>query len=132
MATTAICKSIPINLTRFGNLQPVIHVHAPEALVSAQLNFRSAYHVARQEQVRLRIKEGRLRSSSLQVFARHITHEQRAKELNQKGVDDALEDFDEAVAKDTEKQQKAPWHRQGVDEPPVRRQRSAGAMTKGG
>jgi hypothetical protein len=35
------------------------------------------------------------------------------------------------VAEDQEKQQRAPWHRQGVDVAPVRRQRSAGAMTKG-
>jgi hypothetical protein len=131
MATTAICKSIPVNPTRLGKIQPVLH--APKGLVLAQLNFRSPYHLACRDRASTRTKNVHfLRSSFLRFTKRCITHEQRAKELNQKGVDDALEDFDEAVAKDTEKQQKAPWHRQGVDEPPVRKQRSAGAMTKGG
>lgn len=62
---------------------------------------------------------------------RSISYEQKAKDLNQQGVDDALSDFDTAVAEDREKQHRAPWHRQGVEEPPVRKQRSAGAMTKG-
>jgi hypothetical protein len=63
---------------------------------------------------------------------RFISHEQAAKDLNQRGVDEALSDFDTAVGQEKEKQIRAPWHRQGADLPPVRRQRSAGAMTKGG
>ena len=39
--------------------------------------------------------------------------------------------LDDAVAEETEKQTKAPWHREGSDIPPVARQRSAGAMVKG-
>lgn len=63
---------------------------------------------------------------------RFVSHEQTAKDLNQQGVDEALSDFDHAVGEEKEKQTRAPWHRQGADTPPVRRQRSAGAMTKGG
>ncbi|KEF53712.1 uncharacterized protein A1O9_10113 [Exophiala aquamarina CBS 119918] len=62
---------------------------------------------------------------------RFASHEQTAKELNQRGVDEALSDFDTAVGEQKEKQVRTPWHRQGADTPPVRRQRSAGAMTKG-
>ena len=39
--------------------------------------------------------------------------------------------FDDAVAQEKEKQQRAPWHREGSNVPPVARQRSAGAMVKG-
>jgi len=39
--------------------------------------------------------------------------------------------LDHVVGQEKEKQTKAPWHREGSDIPPVARQRSAGAMTKG-
>lgn len=39
--------------------------------------------------------------------------------------------MDDTIAQETEKQQRAPWHREGSNLPPVARQRSAGAMTKG-
>lgn len=39
--------------------------------------------------------------------------------------------LDNAIADQKDKQTKAPWHREGSDMPPVARQRSAGAMTKG-
>ena len=39
--------------------------------------------------------------------------------------------FERAIGAEKEKQNKAPWHREGSDVPPVARQRSAGAMVKG-
>ena len=39
--------------------------------------------------------------------------------------------FDEALAVSREKQARTPWHFDGSAEPPIHRQRSAGAMTKG-
>ena len=39
--------------------------------------------------------------------------------------------MEKAIGADKEKQNKAPWHREGSDVPPVARQRAAGAMTKG-
>ncbi len=39
--------------------------------------------------------------------------------------------FDDAIVQEKEKQTRAPWHREGSSIPPVARQRSAGAMTKG-
>ncbi|KAL2441870.1 hypothetical protein ABEF95_016763 [Exophiala dermatitidis] len=62
---------------------------------------------------------------------RSISGQQKARDLNQQGIDEALSEFDNAVAQEHEKQERTPWHRQGAEEPPVRRQRSAGAMTKG-
>ena len=55
-----------------------------------------------------------------------------AKDIHQRSNNDAQgSDFSEAVAQQKEKQTKAPWHREGSNTPPVARQRSAGAMTKG-
>ncbi|KAL8689862.1 MAG: hypothetical protein Q9218_004561 [Villophora microphyllina] len=54
-----------------------------------------------------------------------------AKEPDQKSNDAQGSDLKEAIAQEKEKQAKAPWHREGSNLPPVARQRSAGAMTKG-
>lgn len=66
-----------------------------------------------------------------QLRARYISFEQQAKDLNQKGVDKQLHDYDAKIAEDEEKSRKAPWHREGSDKAPVHTQREAGAMTKG-
>jgi hypothetical protein len=59
-------------------------------------------------------------------------HEETAKSLNQKGLDAQESEFnDAAIAEAKEKQTRTPWHREGSNLPPVRRLRSAGAMTKG-
>lgn len=39
--------------------------------------------------------------------------------------------LEEAIGEAKELQARTPWHREGTDEPPVRRNRSAGAMVKG-
>lgn len=39
--------------------------------------------------------------------------------------------LDEAIGKAKEKQARTPWHREGSDQPPVKRDRQASAMTKG-
>lgn len=62
---------------------------------------------------------------------RYVSYEQQAKDLNQKGIDNQLHDYDAKIAADQEKQRQAPWHREGSDKPPVHTQREAGAMTKG-
>lgn len=41
------------------------------------------------------------------------------------------DDFARKLEEDKGKQIRTPWHREGSDTPPVARQRSAGAMTKG-
>ena len=56
---------------------------------------------------------------------------QAAKDLNQKGLDDQESQLDHAISQEKEKQLRTPWHREGSNVPPVKRQRSAGAMTKG-
>lgn len=78
----------------------------------------------------LPISAGRtLRSASEQ--SRRITYAQKAKDLNQKGIDAQMTDYDTAVPDETEKQTRAPWHREGADTPPVERKRSASKMSKG-
>tara|TARA_R110002060_G_scaffold18542_8_gene25471 strand:+ start:1731 stop:1964 length:234 start_codon:yes stop_codon:yes gene_type:complete len=39
--------------------------------------------------------------------------------------------IDDAIGEAKELQARTPWHREGSDQPPVKRNRSAGAMTKG-
>ena len=59
----------------------------------------------------------------------------KAKALNQKGLDEQVDGFhrqiDDAIGEAKELQARTPWHREGSDQPPVKRNRSAGAMTKG-
>lgn len=62
---------------------------------------------------------------------RFKSYEQKAKALNQEGISEELHDYDVAIGEEQEKQRKAPWHREGSQDPPVRKQRTAGAMTKG-
>lgn len=50
---------------------------------------------------------------------------------DQSNVDAQASNIDDAVAQKKEKQTRTPWHREGSNIPPVARQRSAGAMTKG-
>ncbi len=71
-----------------------------------------------------------LRKFPLQTV-RSVSSAQKARDLNQQGIDDQVSSFDSALAQQKEKQRSAPWHREGADIPPVHRQRSAGAMTKG-
>ncbi|RAR09784.1 Calcium uniporter protein, mitochondrial [Stemphylium lycopersici] len=54
-----------------------------------------------------------------------------AAELNEKITQEEKDHFAKKLREDKSKQIRTPWHRQGSDTPPVARQRSAGAMTKG-
>ncbi|EXJ60111.1 hypothetical protein A1O7_04263 [Cladophialophora yegresii CBS 114405] len=116
---------------RLGPLKPISL--ATELSTRAQVDFRQFYHIfPRKHKPSITRNPSTWGSVSSVIHAsRSVSYEQRAKDLNQQGVDEALSEFDTAVADDQEKQQRAPWHRQGVDVAPVRRQRSAGAMTKG-
>lgn len=106
--------------------------HAVNLTARIQPNFRRQYHaISRSHKPSPGIQASPGVVSFVSLPSRNVSYEQKAKDLNQQGVDEALSEFDTAVADDQEKQQRAPWHRQGVDEAPVRRQRSAGAMTKG-
>lgn len=62
---------------------------------------------------------------------RSASSQEKAKALNQQGIDSQLSDYDAKIHEQKEKQRATPWHREGSEDPPVRRQRSAGAMTKG-
>ncbi|KAF1836171.1 hypothetical protein BDW02DRAFT_567373 [Decorospora gaudefroyi] len=54
-----------------------------------------------------------------------------AAELNENITQEEKDDFARRLREDKGKQIRSPWHREGSDKPPVARQRSAGAMTKG-
>ncbi|KAH7135963.1 hypothetical protein B0J11DRAFT_519616 [Dendryphion nanum] len=54
-----------------------------------------------------------------------------AVELDHNITQEEKEDYEKRLAEDKGKQIRTPWHREGSDVPPVARQRSAGAMTKG-
>ena len=72
------------------------------------------------------------KSHVLQTY-RAASAEATARELSQQSVDELAEEDvgEEQVEEAKEKQHQRPWMREGVDHAPVRRQRSAGAMTKG-
>ncbi|KAM3078227.1 hypothetical protein ACMFMG_002474 [Clarireedia jacksonii] len=58
-----------------------------------------------------------------------------ARDANEKELDKNDDWFnkqiDNAIGEQKEIQSRTPWHREGADQPPVKRNRSAGAMTKG-
>jgi hypothetical protein len=54
-----------------------------------------------------------------------------AAELNENITQEEKDHFAKKLNEDKGKQIRTPWHREGSDVPPVARERSAGAMTKG-
>lgn len=76
-------------------------------------------------------------ASQLRWFAstpgrkRDADSQQSASKTDQHGLDEQESSLEDAVAQQKDKQQRAPWHREGTQLPPVARNRSAGAMTKG-
>ena len=69
-------------------------------------------------------------ATSRQQFA-ESSYVQAARALNQKGLDDQESQLTDAIHQEKEKQVRTPWHREGPNIPPVERQRSDGATTKG-
>lgn len=59
------------------------------------------------------------------------SYTQPSENLNQDVTKAEEEHFEKQVADNKAKQIRTPWHREGSDTPPVARQRSASAMTKG-
>jgi hypothetical protein len=76
-----------------------------------------------------------IRGFSLTPYSLKEGFANQAKELNQKGLDKQEDGFnsqiDNAIGDAKELQARTPWHREGSDKPPVKRMRSASAMTKG-
>ncbi|KAF2434584.1 hypothetical protein EJ08DRAFT_646529 [Tothia fuscella] len=59
------------------------------------------------------------------------SHSQPASDLHHEISSEEKSHYDKAIAADKGRQIRTPWHRDGSDKPPVARERSAGAMTKG-
>ncbi|EON66860.1 hypothetical protein W97_06262 [Coniosporium apollinis CBS 100218] len=71
-------------------------------------------------------------STRLHIEDRPVaSYSQPAETLSHNITEEEKADYDKAVAEDKGKQVRTPWMREGSDTPPVARQRSAGAMTKG-
>lgn len=82
--------------------------------------------------------QGRGFSGSLRLasesdkFREHDNSNARpARDLNHNITQEEKDHFAKKLREDKGKQIRTPWHREGSDVPPVHRQRSAGAMTKG-
>lgn len=75
-------------------------------------------------------------SSSITFRSKEEGGSKLAKDLNKKGQEEEESkikkgQLDEAIGNSKELQARTPWHREGSDQAPVKRNRSAGAMTKG-
>ncbi|KAF1936150.1 hypothetical protein EJ02DRAFT_459776 [Clathrospora elynae] len=90
------------------------------------------------------IRHGVRVSLQLRSYARppHLTESEKfgdysnsnarpASKLNDNITQEEKDHFAKKLREDKGKQIRTPWHREGSDTPPVARQRSAGAMTKG-
>ena len=73
----------------------------------------------------------RLTSRISKRYQSTVSQSPIVKELNKKTMDEQESNLDDQLAQEKEKQTRTPWHREGAEKPPVARQRSAGAMTKG-
>lgn len=62
---------------------------------------------------------------------RSLSYNSGVKDSGEKASHGRPKTIDDAITDDKERQTRTPWHREGANEPPVRRPRSAGAMTKG-
>jgi hypothetical protein len=105
----------PKILTTFRSRPPPISSFSPSSFTSPLRSLNRAFS-----------------STSLQ---RKKDYADQAKELHQKSADKHEDEFnsqiDDAIGQAKELQTRTPWHREGSDKPPVKRMRSAGAMTKG-
>ncbi|KAL9061281.1 MAG: hypothetical protein Q9162_000155 [Coniocarpon cinnabarinum] len=70
-------------------------------------------------------------STSLAVSALREQSSAHRANLDQNITKEEASHYDKVVAEDKLKQIRTPWQREGADQPPVSRPRSAGAMTKG-
>ncbi|KAL9115074.1 MAG: hypothetical protein Q9227_000868 [Pyrenula ochraceoflavens] len=69
--------------------------------------------------------------ASTKIQARFIASDAGASNIDHQSFDGKEEGFENVLAEEREKQVRTPWHREGTAEAPVKRPRSAGAMTKG-
>jgi hypothetical protein len=93
----------------------------PSAVCAQKLQIRSFAGTTRLNIKLPRKEEGNYENSNARP----------ASELNNNITQEEKDDFARKLQEDKGKQIRTPWHREGSDIPPVARQRSAGAMTKG-
>jgi hypothetical protein len=129
-------------LWRFLAMRAIVHKFGTQA---ARYHCRPAIHGPYYQSTPIRIQKLQFKASSSSKLrppwsgpkavshqpVRFVSSAQKARDLNQQGIDEQESKLDKALSQEKEKQTRTPWHREGADEPPVRRQRSAGAMTRG-
>jgi hypothetical protein len=87
--------------------------------------------LARPFQVRSFAIASKLRAEAPKFNEYNNSNARPASELNNNITQEEKDHFAKKLQEDKGKQIRTPWHREGSDVPPVARQRSAGAMTKG-
>jgi hypothetical protein len=87
--------------------------------------------IARPLQVRSFAIASKLRAEAPKFRQYNNSNARPASELNNNITQEEKDHFAKKLQEDKGKQIRTPWHREGSDVPPVGRQRSAGAMTKG-
>lgn len=107
-------------------------LHAPLTRISARSTLQNVA-VAQSSQLRSFAISARLnvKLPSKDAGSYENSNARPASELNNNITQEEKDDFARKLQEDKGKQIRTPWHREGSDVPPVARQRSAGAMTKG-
>ena len=103
------------------------------------LSATKSFHYSRASSIQCIAHEHPNPTLPLRYRAFHATSVRKAgqtqidavKNLSQKALDKEEASIEDSIAQEKDKQQRAPWHREGSNVPPVARPRSAGAMTKG-
>lgn len=123
------CSGMEVFLPRVANCGRTLSI-TPVATRSFSISLRSGSRVAQKQRTLAPARDSsilpiwqqqkRLSSSSLPV-----------RNISQQDPEEELSEFQRDIEAEKEKQARTPWHREGVDQPPVSRPRSASAMTRG-
>ncbi|KAF2178375.1 hypothetical protein K469DRAFT_599714 [Zopfia rhizophila CBS 207.26] len=125
-------------------MKPRISFHALSRLNACQRAFPTALRPVPSSGFRLR-QRAKLNPSSLRSLTTtpclrigepkpseyDNSNARPAEKLDHNVTQEEKDEYERKLVEDKEKQIRTPWHREGSDQPPVARQRSVGAMTKG-
>ncbi|CAI6316702.1 unnamed protein product [Periconia digitata] len=119
---SALLHRLPLQQHRPVRLAPVSHPHfRPRPLDRQLLGHARCFN---------NTPFARIEPRPLRAGSADSTNATPAEELNNEITQEEKDDYEKQLA-DKTRQMRAPWNREGSDVPPVARQRSAGAMTKG-
>jgi hypothetical protein len=128
---TAMNHRLPsLALSRVSNYPRVSYTRLPRTLAPSPL-YRCATPRSSQHRSFAATSYLGIRLPKVDEGSYDNSNARPASELNNKITQEEKDDFAKKLQEDKSKQIRTPWHREGSDKPPVARQRSAGAMTKG-